>query len=329
MEGMSATMRRRSILLGGAASSFLSMDSRAEQWPSRPIRLVIPFGAGGSVDFVGRLLAERLEPIFGQPVIVDNRPGGATAIGALHVARSAPDGYTLFYGTPATQMVNPFLMRSLPYDPDRDFAAVVSIMRAPNLLAVHPSLGVRDVAGLIELAKRRPGELIFVSGGIGTSNHLSGELLNSMAGIEVRHVPYRTFGNYIAELLAGRVHMCFGTISDMVQHTRRGALVAVAVTSTQRAPILPEVPTVAETVPGFEATAFNYIAVPAATPRDVIMKLNGGFNRALADPSIVRRLAEAGLEAISGATPEETEATIRREAARWKKVIEERNIRLE
>lgn len=324
-----AQVRRRGLLVGAVAAPLLSAGVHAEQFPSRPIRLVIPFGAGGSVDFVGRLLAERLAPIFGQPVVVDNRPGGATALGAVHVARSAPDGYMLFYGTPATQMVHPFLMRSLPYDPDRDFAAVVSVMRAPNLLAVHPSLGVRDIAGLIDLAKRRPGDLTFVSSGIGTSNHLSGELLNSMAGIRMMHVPYRTFATYIAELLAGRVHMCFGTISDMAPHTRSGALVAVAVTSARRTAILPEVPTVAETVPGFEATPFNYIAVPAATPTEVILKLNDGFNRALAEPEVVRRMAGAGLDAISGTTPEETEATIRREAARWKRVIEERSIRLE
>jgi tripartite-type tricarboxylate transporter receptor subunit TctC len=148
MKSVTVRFRRRGLLLWCAASALPRAAVRAQQWPSRPIRLVIPFGAGGSVDFVGRLLAERLEPVFGQPVVVDNRPGGATAIGAVHVARSAPDGHTLFYGTPATLMVNPFLVRSLPYDPDRDFASVVSVMRAPNLLAVHPSLGVRDIAGL-------------------------------------------------------------------------------------------------------------------------------------------------------------------------------------
>jgi tripartite-type tricarboxylate transporter receptor subunit TctC len=315
--------------LWSAASALPRAAVRAQQCLSRPIRLVIPFGAGGSVDFVGRLLTERLEPVFGQPVVVDNRPGGATAIGAVHVARSAPDGHTLFYGTPATLMVSPFLVRGPPYDPDRDFASVVSVMRAPNLLAVHPSLGARDVAGLVARAKRRPGELVCVSGGIGTSNHLSGELLNSMTGISMTHAPYRTFANYIAELLAGRVHMCFGTISDMLPHARGGALVAVAVTSARRTPVLPEVPAVAETLPGFEATPFNHISALAATPREVILALNADFNRVLSDPAVVRRMAESGLEAISGTTPEETEATIRSEASRWKRLSEERGIRLE
>ena len=323
-------LRRRALLQSALVPPLLAVPAVAQQpWPARPIRLVIPFGAGGSVDVVGRMLAEKLEPIFGQPVIIDNRPGGATAIGAVHVARSAPDGYTLFYGTPATLMVNPHLMRSLPYDPDKDFASVVSIMRAPNLLAIHPSLGVRDIPGLIALAKRRPGELIFVSGGIGTSNHLSGELLNSMAGIQMTHVPYRTFASYSAELIAGRVHMCFGTISDMLQLTRNGPLLAVAVTSARRSPVVPEVPAVAETLPGFEATPFNHISVPAATPREVILALNAGFNRALADPTIIARMEATGLEPSAGTTPEETEATIRRESARWKALIEERGIKLE
>jgi tripartite-type tricarboxylate transporter receptor subunit TctC len=322
--------RRRALMRSLLATPLLAGPATAQPaWPARPIRLVIPFGAGGSVDVVGRMLAEKLEPIFGQPVIVDNRPGGATAIGATHAARSAPDGYTLFYGTPATLMVNPYLMRNLPYDPDKDFASVVSIMRAPNLLAIHPSLEVKDIPGLIALAKRRPGELIFVSGGIGTSNHLSGELLNSMADIRLTHVPYRTFATYSAELIAGRVHMCFGTISDMLQLTRNGPLLAVAVTSSRRSPVIPDVPTVAETLPGFEATPFNHISVPAATPREIILALNAGFNRALADPAVVGRMQATGLEPSSGTTPEETDATIRREAARWKALIEERGIKLE
>ncbi len=324
-----AGTRRRGLLLAAATTPFLPAIARAQAWPARPVRLVIPFGAGGSVDVVGRLLAEKLGPIFGQPVVVDNRPGGATAIGAVHVARSAPDGYTLFYGTPATQIINPLLMSNLQYDPDRDLVATGSVMRAPNLLVVHPSLGVRDVAGLIALAKRRPGELVYVSGSVGSSNHLSGELLNSMAGIRMMHVPYRTFGNYSTELLAGRVHMCFGTISDMLRLTEGGELLRVAVTSARRTPLLPDVPTVAETVPGYEATPYNYIAVPAGTPREVILAINAGFNRALSDPEVVARMAETGLEPIATDTPEQAAATIRSERARWKQVIESAGIKLE
>ena len=329
MQSTTAMLRRRSLLLGSAAATVLPALSHAETWPARPIRLVIPFGAGGSVDVVGRLLAEPLGAILGQPVVIDNRPGGGTTIGAGHVARSAPDGYTLFYGTPATQIINPSLMPNLPYDPDRDFIATGSVMRAPNLLLVHPSLGVRDIAGLIELARRRPGELTYVSGAIGSSNHLSGELLASMADIRMVHVPYRNFGAYSAELLAGRVHMCFGTISDMLQLSSTGALLRVAVTSAQRAPLVPDLPTVAETVPGFEATAYNYIAVPAGTPGEVVRALNAAFNHVLSTPHVTERMAATGLEPIATDTPEQAEATIRRERARWKQVIDAAGIRLE
>ena len=320
---------RRGLLLSTAASLALPALGRAATWPDRPVKLVIPFGAGGSVDVVGRLLAEKLGGILGQPLIIDNRPGGGTTIGAQYVARAAPDGYTLFYGTPATQIINPSLMPSLPYDPDRDLLPTGSVMRAPNLLAIHPGLGVRDIAGLVALAKRRPGELVFASGAVGSTNHLSGELLNSMAGIRLLHVPFRNFGAYSAELLAGRVHMCFGTISDMMQLTSNGALLRVAVTSAQRSPLLPEVPTVAETVPGFEATAYNYIAVPAGTPREIVLALNAAFNKALADPEVAARMVATGLEPLAADTPEQAAATILSERARWKRVIEGAGIKLE
>ncbi|WP_187830198.1 Bug family tripartite tricarboxylate transporter substrate binding protein [Siccirubricoccus phaeus] len=321
---------RRGLLASTLALPLLHPGgARAARWPDRPVRLVIPFGAGGSVDVVGRMLAEKMTPQLGQQLVVDNRPGGGTAIGAQFVARSAPDGYTLFYGTPATQIINPSLMPNLPYDPDKDLVATGSIMRAPNLLLVHPSLGVRDIAGLIALAKRRPGELTFASSNTGSSNHLSGELFNSMAGVQMQHVPFRGFGAYSAELLAGRVHMCFGTISDMLGLSANSSLVRVAVTSAQRSPLLPEVPTVAETVPGFEATAYNYIAVPAGTPRDIIMAVNAAFNRALTEPDIVTRMVATGLEPIGHHSPEQAADTILAERRRWQQVIQAAGIKLE
>ena len=320
---------RRCLLAGAIALPALGAAARAATWPDRPVRLVIPFGAGGSVDVVGRLLAEKLGPLLGQPLVIDNRPGGGTTIGAQHVARATPDGYTLFYGTPATQIINPTLMPRLPYDPDRDLMPTGSVMRAPNLLAVHPGLGVRDIAGLIELAKRRPGEITFVSGATGSTNHLSGELLNSMAGIRLQHVPFRNFGAYSAELLAGRVHMCFGTISDMLQLSANDVLLRVAVTSAQRSPLLPEIPTVAETLPGFEATAYNYIAVPAGTPHEVMLAVNAAFNRVLNDPEVVARMVATGLEPIGTNSPDQAWQTILRERQRWKQVIEAAGIKLE
>lgn len=319
----------RRALIGVLATPFILRSGLAAAWPDRPVRLVIPFGAGGSVDVVGRLLAEKMRSITGQPLIIDNRPGGGTAIGAQYVARSAPDGYTLFYGTPATQIINPILVPNLPYDPDKDLMPTGSVMRAPNLLAMHPSLGVRDIAGLIALAKQRPGELTFASGNTGSSNHLSGELLNSMADIKLLHVPFRTFGAYSSELLAGRIHMCFGTISDMISLSANGALLRVAVTAANRSPLLPEVPTVAETVPGFEATAYNYIAVPAGTPTEIIVAVNTAFNTVLADAEIAAKMVATGLEPIATDTPAQALANILRERARWKQVIEQAGIKLD
>ena len=320
--------RRRQLLAAGLALAGLR-PARAAGWPDKPVRLVIPFGAGGSVDVVGRMLAEKMGPQMGQTLIIDNRPGGATTIGAQAVARSAPDGYTLFYGTPATQIINPSLMPNLPYDPDKDLLPTGSVMRAPNLLLVHPSLGVSDIPGLIALAKARPGELIFASGSTGSTNHLAGELLNSMAGIRLQHVPFRTFGAYSAELLAGRVHMCFGTISDMLALSANGALVRVAVTGARRSPLLPDVPTVAETLPGYQAVAYNYIAVPAGTPRPLVLAINAAFNRALSDPEIVARMTATGLEPLGADTPEQAADTILAERRRWRGVIESAGIRLE
>lgn len=325
----SSRISRRSLLVGGATLLAAPRAARSATWPDRPIRLVIPFGAGGSVDVVGRLLADKLRGIFGQPVVVDNRPGGATAIGATHVAGSPPDGYTLFYGTPATQIINPSLMPSLTYDPDRDLVATGSVMRAPNLLLVHPSLGVRDIPGLIAKAREMPGQLTYASGAIGSSNHLSGELLSRLANIQMMHVPYRAFGIYSAELLAGRVHMCFGTISDMLRLSDGSPLVRVAVTSTERSPLLPDVPTVAESVPGYEATAYNYIAVPQGTPSPVIMAINRGFNRALSDPYVVQQMVATGLQPIAADGPEEAQNTILRERERWRQVIQSAGIRVE
>ncbi|GGC62683.1 hypothetical protein GCM10011504_46090 [Siccirubricoccus deserti] len=326
---LSVRISRRAALRGALATPFLAAPALAETWPSRPVRLVIPFGAGGSVDVVGRLLAEKLGSFLGQPVMIDNRPGGATSIGAVHVARSAPDGYTLFYGTPATQIINPSLLPNLQYDPDKDLVATGSVMRAPNLLLVHPSLGVRDIAGLVALAKQRPGALTYASSSVGSSNHLSGEMLCRLADIQMLHVPYRGISQYGPELLAGRVHMCFGTISDMLKLSENGGLHRVAVTSEKRNPLLPDVPTVGETVPGFEATAYNYIAVPSGTPRPIIMAVNAAFNRALADPHVAGRMVETGLEPLATDTPEQASATILSERARWKQVIEAAGIKLE
>ena len=319
-------LRRRGLLLGTAGLSFAGRRARAEEWPARPLRLVVPFAPGGAADLIGRLLAERLGAALGQPVIVENRPGAGATLGAQAVARAAPDGYTLLYGTPGPQIINPTLMRSLPYDPERDFAPVASLLRAPNLLVVHPSVPARSVAELIALAKAQPGRLTFGSSGIGASSHLAGEMLKAMAGIDATHVPFRGSGPAIQELLAGRISFLIDTLALFGEHVRGGGLRALAVSTQARSALMPELPTIAETLPGFDAAAFNYIAAPAGTPPPVIARLNREINGILADDNLRRRLAELGLEPII-ATPEQTAATIRAEAARWRGVIEAANLK--
>jgi tripartite-type tricarboxylate transporter receptor subunit TctC len=317
-------LSRRALL---AAPALLVRPARAG-YANRPVRLVVPFAAGGSADQTARMLSEPLAAALGQPVVVENRPGGGATLGAQLVARAAPDGHTLLYGTPGPQIINPHLMRSLPYDPERDFAPVISVKRAPNLLAIHPSVPARSVPELIALAKAKPGSLAYASSGIGASSHLAGAMLAHLAGIDILHVPYRGTGPATTELLSGNVQMALDTISILLPHARRGALVALGVTTPQRSPLAPDLPALAETLPGFDAAPFNYIAAPANTPAPVIAELNAALNRILADPAYRQRMADLG-EEPGGGSPEELAATIRAESARWKTVIEQAGIRLE
>ncbi len=320
---------RRGLLLAGLA---LPLAARAEaqglDFPSRPLKLVVPFAPGGASDQVGRMLAEALAPRLGQSVIVENRPGAGATLGADMVARSPADGYTLLYGTPGPQIINPSLMKSLPYDPASAFAPIVSLIRAPNLLVVNPALPARSVAELIALAKARPGELTFGSSGIGASSHLAGEMLKHMAGLDMTHVPFRGSGPAIQELLAGRISLLIDTLSLYSEHIKAGTLRALAVSTPGRSFLMPELPTIAETLPGFDASAFNYLAAPAGTPPAVVLRLNRETNAVLAEDGFKRRLAAIGLEGIGG-TAEDCAQVISTERARWRQVITAANIRPE
>jgi tripartite-type tricarboxylate transporter receptor subunit TctC len=279
------TMHRRSLL---AVALALPAPALAQAFPSRPIRLVCPFAAGGSADASARQLAEPLSAALGQPVVVENRPGGGATLGAQLVARAAPDGHTLLYGTPGPQIVNPHLMRSVPYDPVRDFAPVSGYKRAPNLLAVHPSLGVADLPGLIALAQGRPGMLTFASSGVGSSSHLAGEMLKFLARVDITHVPYRGTGPAMTDLLAGTVTMALDTLSILLPPSRAGSLKAIGVTTPARSRLVPELPALAETLPGFDAAPFNYIAATGGTPPAIIARLNRAIVGILNEPAYRR-----------------------------------------
>lgn len=330
--GFLPVRERRRLFCGCAVAmtfGFALADApRAQSYPARPIRFIAPYVPGGGVDFVARVVAAKLSETIGQQVIVENRPGGGTNIGSELVARAAPDGYTLLVGgVPNT--VNTVFFKKLPYDVVKDFAPVTQMSTAPNILAVHPSLPVRTAKDLIALAKTRRGELTYASAGIGSSNHLSGELFRVMAGVEIVHVPYKGGGAAVTDLLAGHVSMYFGTTPSTVPHVRTGKLRALAVTSLKRSRAAPDIPTMAEAaLPGFENAAWHGLLAPAATPPAIIDKLHTEVTRVLRLPEIVERMSAQGVDVIAG-TPAELAAFIRQDIAKYGKLVKSAGIKVE
>ena len=303
-------------------------DIFAQSYPTRPIRFIAPYVPGGGVDFVARVVATKLSETIGQQVIVENRPGGGTNIGSELVARAAPDGYTLLIGgVPNT--VNMIFFKKPPYHVERDFAPVTQMTTAPNLLAVHPSLPVRTVKDLIALAKARRGELTYASAGIGSSNHLSGELFRVMAGIDIVHVPYKGGGAAVVDLLAGQVTMYFGTTPSTLPHVRSGRLRGMAVTGATRSRATPEIPTMAEAaLPGFENAAWHGLLAPAGTPSAIVEKLHTEVVRVLRMPEIVERMAGQGVDVIAS-TPAELAAFIKQDLVKYAKLVKSAGLRVE
>lgn len=299
----------------------------AQSYPTRPIRMIVPFVPGGGADITARFVAEPLAVALSQPVVVDNRGGAGGTIGTAAVVQAPADGYTLLYGTPGPLITNRHLMASLPYDPDRDFAPVSLLTRGAYVMAVHRDVPAGTVAELIALAKARPGELSFASSGIGAGSHLAGELLCMEAGIRMSHVPYRGTGPALQDVAAGRVTMSIDSLGPMVPLLQAGNLRAIAVSSAERMPELPDVPTIAETIPGFEVGVINYICVRAGTPAPIIRRLNDALVRVLADPELKERMRAAGSSPPLSSTPEELGAMLRGEAAKWGEVIRRAGIR--
>jgi tripartite-type tricarboxylate transporter receptor subunit TctC len=297
-----------------------------ERYAAGPLRIVVPFAAGGSTDIFARLVGERLSGALGQPVVIENRPGAAGNIGGEFVARAAPDGYTLLMATTGVMSINNALYKDMTYDSSRDFDYVVLIASITNVLVVPVDSPLRSVTDLISAAKRSPGRLSFASSGAGASTHMSGELFKSMAGVDLLHVPYKGSGLAIPDVIAGRVSMMFDNMPGAIPHIRAGTLRAIAVTGLGRASALPEVPTVAETgVPGYESLSWSGIAVPAGTPRDVVARLNREINAILAAPEMRQKLADQGAEAVGG-TPEAFAEHAKRERDKWSRVIRDASI---
>jgi tripartite-type tricarboxylate transporter receptor subunit TctC len=293
----------------------------AQPYPNRPITLVVPFPPGGSATIIARSIADRLGDALGQQIVVDNRGGAGGSIAARQVAKSPPDGYTIMLAFTGTLAVSPLIFANVGYDPRRDFAAVGLVGMAPSVLAVHPSIAAHSVADLIKIAKAAPGKIHFGSPGIGTTNHLAGELLTSMADIKLVHVPYKGTGPAITDLLGGHIAMMFAPIPAAHGNVSSGMLRALGVTSLQRSRLLPDIPTVAESgLPGFEVAQRSALLAPAGTPRTIIERLNRELNAVLTTEEVRQRLAVEGGEPIPGA-PEAYVADIDREEKKWTQLV--------
>jgi tripartite-type tricarboxylate transporter receptor subunit TctC len=303
--------------------------ANAQSYPARPIRIVVPFPPGGIADLFARVIGQKFGETWGQPGVVENRPGAGGNIGAEIVAKSAPDGYTLVTGSIGTHAVNVSLFSKLPYDPIRDFAPVSLIMEAEGLLVVHPSVPVRTVKELIALAKARPGQLAYASAGYGTAAHLSGELFKSMAKVDLVHVPYKGNVPAITDLIAGQTSLLFATMPTVLPQVQAGRLKALAVTSSTRSPVTPQLPTIAEAaLPGFSVTNWIGFFAPAGTPREVVLKLNGEVARIMQAPDIQKRLVAEGAK-FTPWTPDQFAAFVKSELAKWAKVVKEAGIRVD
>jgi tripartite-type tricarboxylate transporter receptor subunit TctC len=304
-----------------AAASAGAAPAAAQPYPSRPITLVVPFPPGGSATIIARIIADKMSEGLGQQIVIDNRGGAGGSIAARQVAKSAPDGATLLLAFTGTLAVSPLIFANVGYDPRKDFAGIGLIGMAPSVLAVHPSVPARSVADLIGIAKAEPGKIQYGSPGIGTTNHLAGELLAAMTGIRITHIPYKGTGPAITDLLGGHIAMMFAPIPAAHGNVSAGALRALGVTSLKRSSLWPDIPTVAETgLPGFEVVQRSTLLAPAGTPRPIIERLNKELNAVLATDDVRRRLAVEGGEPVPGA-PEEYAADIDREEMRWAKLV--------
>ena len=301
----------------------------AQSYPERPVRMVVPFPAGGTVDAVARGIAQKLSDSSRQAVVVDNRAGGAGSIGSEAVARAAPDGYTLLMGTASTHGSNPAVQKGLPYDAIRDFAPIILVASTPYILVVHPSLPANTLAELLALARAQPGRLNYGSYGAGSSNHLASELFRAITGVDIVHVPYKGGAPALADLLAGQVQMMFDVFATSGPQLRSGKLRLLGVGAARRSTLAPDTPTLAEAgVNGFEAGTFFGLFAPAATPRPLLARLNEEVNRVLLLPDVRERLAAAGAEP-GGGSPEQLGQAVATEVAKWTRLVRERNLRFD
>jgi len=318
----------RAIIGALAVMAALGAPAGAQSWPDKQVNFIVPFSAGGTTDLFGRLLAQHMQKNFGQPFIVENRAGAGGNLGAAAVAKAAPDGYTFLVGTVSTHAINPFLYSKLPYDTVKDFQPVSLIARLPNILVVHPSLPANNVAELIAHLKANPDKLSYGSSGAGTSIHLAAELFKIKTGTTMTHVPFRSSGDIMNNLTGGHINLAFDNITLAWPQVKAGRLRALAVSSTARSEIAPDVPTVAETIPGFDATSWHGVFAPAGTPKPIVDAMAAEMKRILELPDVKEKLFEIGAIAAP-MTPEEFAKFIDTERAKWAEVVKASGAKLD
>ena len=302
--------------------------AQSSNYPSKPIKIIVPFTPAGTTDILARAVANEMTKALGQSVSVENRAGAGGNLGSDAVAKAPPDGYTLLVGAVSPQAINVSLYPNMPYDVMRDFEHITLIAAVPNLLEVNPGVPVSTVKELIEYAKARPGKLAYASSGSGTSIHLSAELFKSMTGVEMLHIPYKGSSPAVTDLISGQVQLMFDNLPSSLQQVKAGKLRAIAVTSSKRSPVLPDIPTIAESLPGYEASSWFGMHAPAKTPRDIINKLYATVAKSLRTPEMTERLSSQGADPV-GNTPEQFTEFVRAEIAKWAKVVKASGAKVE
>jgi tripartite-type tricarboxylate transporter receptor subunit TctC len=322
-------MKRFAALCAGIVVASAAALAQAQAWPSKPIKWVVPFAPGGTTDILARTVGEKLALALGVPVVVENKPGAGGGVGADFTAKSAPDGYTIMGGTISTHAINASLYKDLPYDPVKDFVAITMIARVPNMLVVNPNVPAKDVKELIALLKASPGKYTFASSGNGTSQHLSGELFKTMAGVDMQHVPYKGSPPALQDVVGGQVTMTFDNITTAWPLAKSGKLRALAVTTAKRSSVAPDVPTLAESgLPGFEVGSWQGVFAPAGTPPDIVKRLSVEIVKVLGLPEVREKLGGLGAEIVAD-SPEEFAAIVKAEVVKWSDVVKKSGARVD
>lgn len=321
-------LRTGACIAGATALCAAMPAASAAEYPDRPVRIIVPSAPGGGTDTTMRIISPKLGEVLGQRIVLDNRPGQSGNIGVEIASRAAPDGYTLS-ALIASNASNPAVMKIVPYNLERDFAAVSLVAVMPNVLTVHPSLPVRSVKDLVALAKARPGQLQFASPGFGSTAHLAMELLMSMSGVRMAHVPYKSGGAAFISVQSGEMLMMFGNVMSSLQHVKSGRIRALGVTSLKRAAAAPDIPAIAESYPGYEASTWYGLLAPAGTPRDIVAKLHKAVVATANDPATAKLFSDGGADAVASASPEEFGAFIRAEVKKWAKLVQDAGIKPE